>query len=168
VWGLFVMLALVLTGWLETRFPKRRIAAWGGWGAFIGFTLITLSGVFRSPAWFYTGVVFLGVGTGVSTVSNLSLMLDMTIAGQVGLFVGAWGMANAVSRLIGSVLGGAGRDIISQVTGNVILGYIIVFGVMAAFMLISILMLAKINVHEFRKNVDQPSVIERAAIAGDV
>lgn len=168
VWGLFVMLALVLTGWLETRFSKHRIAAWGGWGAFIGFTLITLSGVFRSPAWFYTGVVFLGVGTGVSTVSNLSLMLDMTIAGQVGLFVGAWGMANAVSRLIGSVLGGAGRDIISQVTGNVILGYIIVFGVMAAFMLISILMLAKINVHEFRKNVDQPSVIERAAIAGDV
>jgi BCD family chlorophyll transporter-like MFS transporter len=166
-WGVFVMLALLITGWLETKFPKRLTAAWGGWGAFCGFALITLSGILRNQGVFYTGVVFLGVGTGVSTVSNLSLMLDMTVDGQVGLFIGAWGMANALSRLIGSVLGGAGRDIISRFTGDAVVGYIIVFGVMALFMVISLLMLNRINIQEFQQNVDHSSVIERAAMTGD-
>lgn len=167
IWGTFVLLALILTGFLETRQDKHRIAAWGGWGAFLGFGLITLSGILQNQAWFYAGVLFLGVGTGVSTVSNLSLMLDMTMVGQVGLFIGAWGMANAISRLIGSILGGAGRDIISRLTGDPVLGYIVVFGVMALFMLASLVMLRKINVNEFQQRTEQSSIIERAAIAGD-
>ena len=167
IWGTFVLLALILTGFLETRQDKHRIAAWGGWGAFLGFGLITLSGILQNQAWFYAGVLFLGVGTGVSTVTNLSLMLDMTMVGQVGLFIGAWGMANAISRLIGSILGGAGRDIISRLTGDPVLGYIVVFGVMALFMLASLVMLRKINVNEFQQRTEQSSIIERAAIAGD-
>ena len=166
-WGIFVLAAILLTGWLETRLNKRTVAAWGGWGAFVGFALIVLSGILLNQGVFYTGVVFLGIGTGVSTVSNLSLMLDMTVAGQIGLFIGAWGMANAISRLMGSVLGGIGRDIITQLTGNSILGYVIVFGVMAGFMLLSLVMLARIDVNAFRQNEAQPSVIERAALAGD-
>ncbi len=167
-WGIFVMVALILTGWLETRFPKPDIAAWGGWGAFLGFGLITMSGFLYNQVWFYIGVLFLGVGTGISTVSNLSLMLDMTIVGQVGQFIGAWGMANAISRLAGSVLGGAGRDIITHLTQDAVLGYTLVFGTMAVFMLISLVLLKKINVTEFLGNSDQASVVERAAIAGDV
>jgi BCD family chlorophyll transporter-like MFS transporter len=166
-WGVFVMISLILTGWLETKYPKRRIAAWGGLGAFVGFTFITLSGVFQSQGVFFTGVFFLGIGTGVSTVSNLSMMLDMTIDGQVGLFIGAWGMANAVSRLIGSVLGGVGRDVITQITGDPLLGYIIVFGFMTLFMVVSLIMLTRINIDEFQHSADHPSVFERAAIAGD-
>jgi BCD family chlorophyll transporter-like MFS transporter len=45
-------------------------------------------------------------------------MLDMTTASKVGLFIGAWGMANAVSRLIGSILGGALRDLVAQFAQN--------------------------------------------------
>jgi BCD family chlorophyll transporter-like MFS transporter len=167
LWGVFVLIAILLTGWLETRLNKRTLASWGGWGAFTGFILIVLSGIILNQNVFYLGVIFLGMGTGISTVSNLSLMLDMTIQGQVGLFIGAWGMANAFSRLMGSVLGGIGRDIITQVSGNPILGYIIVFGVMAGFMLISLVMLKRIDVNAFRQSEEQPSVIERAAIAGD-
>ena len=57
-WGIFVMLALALTGWMERRFPKHQLAAWGGWGAFIGFVLITLSGIIPNQTIFYTGVFF--------------------------------------------------------------------------------------------------------------
>ncbi len=166
-WGFFVLLALMATGWLERRFSKKQIAAWGGWLAFVGFGLITMSGLFRNTGVFYSGVLFLGVGTGISTVSNLSIMLDMTLEGQVGLFVGAWGMANAISRLIGSVLGGIGRDVIAQSTGDPVLGYVVVFGIMAAFMLISLLMLSKIDVGKFQKSGEQSPVVERAALAGE-
>jgi MFS transporter, BCD family, chlorophyll transporter len=166
-WGVFVLLALMLTGWLERKYAKKKLAAWGGWLAFSGFALITLSGILRSQSVFYTGVLFLGVGTGISTVSNLSLMLDMTLAGQVGLFVGAWGMANAISRLVGSVLGGIGRDVIGQITGDPVLGYVVVFGIMAAFMVVSLILLTYIDVAEFQKGSEQIPVVERAAMAGD-
>ena len=140
-WGIFVLAAILLTGWLETRLSKRTVAAWGGWGALLGFVLIVFSGMIINQGVFYAGIVFLGIGTGISTVANLSLMLDMTVAGQIGLFIGAWGMANAISRLVGSVLGGIGRDLVTSLTGNSILGYVVVFGVMAGFMLLSLILL---------------------------
>jgi BCD family chlorophyll transporter-like MFS transporter len=117
---------------------------------------------------FYTGIFFLGVGTGISTVSNLAIMLDMTIDGKVGLFIGAWGMASAISRLIGSVLGGAGRDLVARITGNNVLGYIIVFGVMAVFMVVTLIMLNRMDVLKFHKSPSSTSPIERASIAGDL
>lgn len=167
-WGVFVMGSIAFTGWLESKFTKHKVAAFGGIGAFIGFALITLSGILLDQDIFYVGVFFLGIGTGIATVSNLSLMLDMTVAGQVGLFIGAWGMANAISRLVGSILGGAGRDIITNISGDLLLGYIIVFGFMAAFMAISLAMLSRINITEFQQNVAEASVLERAAMAGDM
>lgn len=167
IWGVFVMIALVLTGWLERVYPKRIVALWGGWIAFFGFVLITTSGILSHQMIFYIGVILLGIGTGVSTVSNLSLMLDMTVGGKVGLFIGAWGMANAISRLVGSILGGAGRDILAQRTGDVAFAYVVVFGIMALFMIISLVMLKWINVSEFQQQAVQKSVIERAAISGE-
>jgi MFS transporter, BCD family, chlorophyll transporter len=166
-WGIFVLVAILFTGGLETRLNKRTVAAWGGWGALLGFVLIVISGINLNPHVFYSGVVFLGLGTGISTVSNLSLMLDMTLVGQVGLFIGAWGMANAASRLIGSVLVGIGRDVLTRITGNFVIGYVVVFGVMAGFMLISLWMLTRIDVNAFHQQGERLSVIERAAMAGD-
>jgi BCD family chlorophyll transporter-like MFS transporter len=168
IWGVCVLAALLVAGAMEGRLPKRSVAAFGGWGAFIGFLLIATSGVLASSSIFYTGVVLLGIGTGLSTVSNLSLMLDMTTPEQVGLFIGAWGMANALSRLLGSVLGGAVRDLVAQLTQQPVISYAVVFGIMALIMLISLIMLRRINVEAFQQQAEAgPALVERAAIAGD-
>jgi BCD family chlorophyll transporter-like MFS transporter len=168
IWGTCVLVALLVAGVLEGRVSKRKVAVTGGWGALLGFILIAASGVMGSLSVFYSGIVLLGIGTGLSTVSNLSLMLDMTTADKVGLFIGAWGMANAASRLIGSVLGGAGRDLVAATTGNPVIGYIFVFGVMAAILLVSLLLLRTIDVEAFRKQAEeQIPLVERVAIAGD-
>ncbi|MFZ6026576.1 MAG: BCD family MFS transporter [Chloroflexota bacterium] len=166
LWGVFVLLALLLTGWLETRLNKRTVAAWGGSLALIGFALIVGSGFFLHQGVFYGGVMLLGIGTGVSTVSNLSLMLDMTVAGQVGLFMGAWGMANAISRLVGSLLGGVGRDLLVHWLGNATLGYSAVFAVFGGFVLASLVLLRWVNVQAFRQHERSP-LAERAAAAMD-
>jgi BCD family chlorophyll transporter-like MFS transporter len=167
IWGGFTLLALVAAGIMERRGSKRTVAFWGGWGALAGFALIALSGLLASSSLFYTGVVLLGFGTGLSTVANLSLMLDMTAPGQVGLFIGAWGMANAVSRLIGSVLGGAVRDLLTQVLLDPVFAYVIVFLVEAAMLFVSLLLLSRIDVSAFRKQTEVPSLVERAAVAAD-
>jgi len=166
LWGVFVLGALLFTGWLERRTSKKRVAVWGGFLALIGFGGIIASGLVINEPVFYIGVIFLGLGTGISTVSNLSLMLDMTISGQVGLFIGAWGMANAISRLTGSMLGGLGRDILVHWTGDTVLSYVFVFVILGGFVLLSLFMLTRIHVSTFQES-NQPSVIERAAM-GDI
>ncbi len=168
IWGVCVLIALLVAGALEGRVNKRIVAAIGGWSALFGFVLILVSGLLVNQGVFYSGVVLLGTGTGLSTVSNLSLMLDMTIASNVGLFIGAWGMANAISRLIGTVLGGVVRDVVTQFAQNPVTGYVVVFAIEAAMLLVSLVMLRQINVGEFQSQVDQPSIVERATIAGDV
>ncbi|MBM3143985.1 MAG: BCD family MFS transporter [Chloroflexi bacterium] len=167
IWGIYVLLALLLTGWLETRLDKRTLAAWGGRAVLAGFAMITVSGFALRSDIFYAGLILLGLGTGVATVSNLSLMLDMTVEGQVGLYIGAWGMANAISRLIGSILGGAVRDMIRLATGDSILGYGVVFTSMGVMVLITLILLRQIDVNAFRKQAEDISVIERAALSGD-
>lgn len=167
IWGTCALASLLAAGFLENRLSRHLIARIGGWGALVGFALIALSGGLLNTNVFYTGVVLLGLGTGLSTVSNLSLMLDMTTAEQMGLYIGAWGMANAVSRLLGSVLGGVVRDSIARLTGQPVLGYMAVFSSMALIMLVSLVMLRNIDVGAFRRRTDAASLVERAAIAGD-
>ena len=167
IWGGFTLVALVVAGFLERKFTKRKVAAWGGGGALIGFGLIAISGIVLSQGLFYAGVVLLGLGTGLSTVSNLSLMLDMTAPGKVGLFIGAWGMANAISRLTGSVIGGALRDVLSQILVNPIFAYVIVFSFLAALLLASLILLYRIDVSAFRKQTQDSPLVERVALAAD-
>ena len=167
IWGTFVLVALLAAGALERRISKRTIAFWGGLIALAGFIFIAASGFIINTTVFYTGVILLGTGTGFSTVSNLSLMLDMTTAAKVGLFIGAWGMANAASRLIGALLSGAMRDILTQILQNPIHAYVVVFSTLALLLFISLILLRRIDVAAFREEAESPSVIERAALAGE-
>jgi BCD family chlorophyll transporter-like MFS transporter len=163
-----VLLALLLAGTLEGRLGKRRVARWGAWTALLGFLLIVASGLSLSQGVFYLGVVLLGIGTGLSTVSNLSLMLDMTTAENVGLFIGAWGMANAASRLAGTVLGGVVRDVVAHTTGNPLTGYMVVFAIEAAMLAGSLLLLRRVDVSAFQQVAGAIPGIERAAMASEV
>jgi MFS transporter, BCD family, chlorophyll transporter len=167
IWGGCMLLTLILAGMLEGRVAKKTVARIGGTIALSGFLVIVASGVINQQGVFYTGVVLLGAGTGLATVSNLSLMLDMTTVGNVGLFVGAWGMANAASRLVGSVLAGAVRDIATQVSHNMETGYIVVFSIEAIMLLVSLLMLSRIDVSSFRKAASMMGVVERTALANE-
>jgi BCD family chlorophyll transporter-like MFS transporter len=168
IWGTCVLIALILAGLFERRVGKRTIAQIGGSGALAGFILIAISGISANQSIFYSGVMLLGIGTGLSTVSNLSLMLDMTIAGEVGLYIGAWGMANSVSRLTGSVLAGIVRDAISSFAKSPVTGYVVVFAIEAFFITFSLWLLGRVNVGAFRRGAGYTPLVEQAALANDV
>ena len=165
LWGTFVLIAIIIAGLLEGRVSKRILAQAGNLGALAGFVVIVMSGFFRSLSIFYTGVTLLGIGTGLSTVANLSLMFDLTVAGNVGLYIGAWGFSNALSRLAGSVLGGIVRDGVTQVTGLALSGYLVVFGIEAAMLAVAAIMLARIDVSAFKRQAEEPAFVEKAALA---
>jgi BCD family chlorophyll transporter-like MFS transporter len=167
VWGTFVLLAILIAWLLEGRVNKKTVAYLGNYGALGGFLVIILGGITRSSSIFYIGVTLLGIGTGLSTVANLSLMFDLTAPGQVGLFIGAWGFSSALARLVGSVLGGALRDVITQVSRDAIYGYIVVFGVEACMLLAASILLTQIDVRAFQKKVGKPDFVEKIALAAE-
>jgi len=167
LWGTFVLVAIIIAGLLEGRVHKRVVAQIGNLGALAGFIVIVLSGFFHSIGIFYSGVTLLGIGTGLSTVANLSLMFDLTMAGNVGLYIGAWGFSNALSRLTGSLLGGIVRDGVTQSTGIALSGYMVVFGIEAIMLVCAALMLARIDVSAFKQRAAEPTFVEKVALAAE-
>jgi len=130
-----------------------------------GLLVIAASGLLDLQALFVPGVAALGFGTGIATAANLALMLDMTTSEQVGLFIGAWGLADALARGAGMLLGGVVRDLVSAATGNASSGYITVFLIEAIMLAGSLLLLRAIDVSAFRAR--QPTLTELVALAGD-
>jgi BCD family chlorophyll transporter-like MFS transporter len=175
MWGEFMLVAIIIAAILEGRVQKRIVAQAGNLGALAGFIIIVISGFFHSIRVFYGGVILLGIGTGLSTVANLSLMFDLTVAGNVGLYIGAWGFSNALSRLTGSLLGGIVRDGVTQATGVVLSGskyqalsgYMVVFGIEALMLGAAAVLLARIDVSAFKQKAIEPSFAEKVALAAE-
>ncbi len=161
IWGSALLTALLLAAPITRRAGKARAAAIGGMVAAAGLLLIALSGVLQTRALLMAALVIFGLGSGLSTATNLALMLDMTLAGKVGAFIGAWGMADALARLCGALLSGAVRDGVDMLTGNLAAGYISVFLLEALALLVSLLLLKRISVARFREG-DLPPAIELA------
>jgi len=168
IWGTFFLISLSLGGALENRVSKLTQARIGGWSGVCAFVLIVLSSMIGSLLVFYFGVILLGFATGLATVSNLALMLDMTAAERVGLFIGIWGMANAISRLAGNLLAGVVRDGFARFSGDVLLSYQTVFVIQTIMLASSLWLLRSIDVASFRRQASRhPKYAERAALAGD-
>ncbi len=165
IWGVSVLLAILAAGALERRAPRKAVAQTGNLGALTGFLFIIAGGFLQNSAVFYVGVVLLGIGTGLSTVANLALMFDLTLPGYVGLFIGAWGVSNAMSRLVGTLMAGIVRDVATFLTENALLGYMIVFGIEALMLAAAAFMLTRIDSSTFHRQVEIPSAVERVALS---
>lgn len=166
IWGVCVLASLTAAGALERRVEKHTIAQISAWVALGGFLIIATSGLLGSRPMFYAGIVLLGLGTGSATVSNLSLMLDMTTS-QVGLFIGAWGISNALARLVGNLMSGALRDLVARLSQDAVAAYVTVFFLQAAMIFASWWMLRAIDVQRFRQQTQALSLSERAALMND-
>lgn len=166
LWGGATLAALALYGGVLNRWmSKKRGAMLGGSLAATGLLLIAASAMIHTAALFIPGVLLLGFGTGIATTTNLALMLDMTTSEQVGLFIGAWGVADALARGVGTLLGGVMRDVIGAISGNMTSGYVSVFLIEALLLGISLVLLQRIDVTAFRGR--QPTLTELVAITGD-
>lgn len=170
IWGTCYLLSLLITGALEGRVSKLKIARLASGLAIVSFGLVALSAVVGGVPLFYAGVVMLGLATGPATVSNLSIMLDMTVPGKVGLFIGAWGSASAFARLLGSLVTAIVRDLARLSPENAVYGYVAGFLILAFFLGLSLIVLKRVDIERFVSRAageEMPiaSVVERAALA---
>ncbi|WP_129627997.1 BCD family MFS transporter [Candidatus Oscillochloris fontis] len=166
IWGASTLVALLLQGMLLSRFmSKKSGATLGGTIAALGLFLIALSGMLHYQPLFVPAIALLGFGTGIATTTNLALMLDMTTPEKVGLFIGAWGVADSSARGLGNLLAGGVRDVVGRVLMSDLSGYVTVFFLESLMLCVALFMLRRIDVSAFRN--DQVSMTQLIAVIGD-
>ncbi len=166
IWGVGVFITLLGGLGLVYRFGKRANANAGAVVAILGFIGIIVAGALHNAPFFYAAVFVLGLGSGLMTVSNLSFMLDMTVPQSVGLYMGAWGVANFLAQSLGTIGGALFRDIAYLLTGDVVLGYMTVFGIEIAGLIAAILLFRTISVEQFQREAEV-ELVDVLALAGD-
>ncbi|OQY89385.1 MAG: hypothetical protein B6D38_07000 [Anaerolineae bacterium UTCFX1] len=163
----FTLIAFIVAGFMEGRVNKKVIAQIGNLGALAGFLIVIASGLMASLSLFYIGIMLLGFGTGISTVANLALMFELTVPEKVGLYIGAWGFSNGLSRLTGLLMAGVVADVATRVTGQALSGYLVVFGIEAAMLFVAAIMLSRIDVGAFKQQAHDTSFVDKVAVVAE-
>jgi BCD family chlorophyll transporter-like MFS transporter len=85
---------------------KKRIATYGGLGTIVGFLLLASSALLPSPRFFQTALFINGLCVGVFTFGSVTMMVDMTVEGKTGKYLGIWSLAQAVGLGLSFMLAG--------------------------------------------------------------
>jgi BCD family chlorophyll transporter-like MFS transporter len=149
-----VIAGLLLGGSLFIpRFGKKRVAAAGNLVGVVAFVMLTLVALRQEAGMTPFAIVLMGLGTGMFTVGGVSLMMDLTVEGQAGLFVGAWTLAQALAKFGSSLLSGTLHDVLVSVGSASHVAYAVIFGIEAAGMILTTWLLTYVNVLAFRREV---------------
>ncbi len=155
-WGIGILIGYSLTGFLIVpRLGKKLTTKLGCLFVAVSFGLIILSGFTQEENILKLAVVLFGVTTGMATIGSISLMLDFTLAETAGTFIGAWGLAQAMSRALATLMGGAILDLARAIFAIPLLAYGSVFALQAIGMVVAVIILNRINIKEFKDNTGQ-------------
>ncbi len=155
-WGIGILIGYSLTGFLIVpRLGKKLTTKLGCLFVAVSFGLIILSGFTQEENILKLAVVLFGVTAGMATIGSISLMLDLTLAETAGTFIGAWGLAQAMSRAFATLIGGAILDLARAIFTIPFLAYSSVFALQAIGMVVAVVILNRINIKEFKENTGQ-------------
>lgn len=156
-WSLGILAGIVVTGFfIVPKLGKQTTTRLGCLLVALSFGLTIASGFTGEPRLLQLCMILFGLASGITTNGAISLMLDLTAAETAGTFIGAWGLAQAMSQALSTLIGGALLDLgrLLFPTSSV-LAYATVFGVEAAVMLLAVYLLGRVSVAEFRENTNR-------------
>jgi len=156
-WGIGTLVGLLVAGlWIVPRLGKLPTARLGCQLIAGSLLLLLLSGLSRSVPLLQLVMLLFGLSAGVGTNSALCLMLDLTLPEAAGTFVGVWGLAQALSRALGKVLGGGlfdlGQALPLPFGPGPYPAFALVLLVELFITLGALVLLERVNVHRFRQD----------------
>ncbi|MEA5443381.1 BCD family MFS transporter [Cyanobium gracile] len=157
-WGVGTLVGLLLAGlWVVPRLGKMATARLGCQLIALSLLLLLVAGLTARIPFLQAVMVLFGLAAGIGTNSALCLMLDLTLPQAAGTFVGVWGLAQALSRAIGKLLGGGLYDIGRALPlGDGPYGpFALVLGVELLVALAALVLLARVNVRQFREDTSR-------------
>ena len=108
MWGGGVLIGMFLMGAMSAIFSIKKwtITLIGCYGTTVGMLILALATLIQQVSLVAPALVVMGLFTGIFNVGALSMMMDMTIEGATGLFMGLWGVAQAFGNGLASIGGG--------------------------------------------------------------
>jgi BCD family chlorophyll transporter-like MFS transporter len=159
LWGIGTLAGLLLAGvWIVPALGKLATARLGCQLIAASLLLLLLCGLTAQAPLLRAVMLLFGLSAGIGTNSALVLMLDLTLPEAAGTFVGVWGLAQAMSRALGKVLGGGLLDLGRWLADLAGLGtdpfpaYALVLGVEVLVALGALLALSRVNLRQFRED----------------
>ncbi|MCC6605212.1 MAG: BCD family MFS transporter [Anaerolineae bacterium] len=143
LWGLATIVGVTLAAYFlwRKKAPVLLIAA-GCVVGLLGFAVISIASDATLVGPFRVGVALISIGRGLFLVGSVILVMSLTDVSHAGLFLGIWGIVQAMAQGFGTIGGGVVRDLAQYQTGSVVLGYTIVYTGSLLLLLIVILILA--------------------------
>ncbi|MEL6493503.1 MAG: BCD family MFS transporter [Cyanobacteria bacterium J06623_7] len=155
-WGMGILLGYSLTGFLIIpKLGKKTTTKVGCILVACCFGLIIAAGFTQQPTVLQGAMVLFGAAAGIATVGGISLMLDLTAAKTAGTFIGAWGLAQAMSRGLATFIGGIILDVGKNIFEQSLLAYALVFIIQALGMICAIVILERVDVNEFKSTTQK-------------
>jgi BCD family chlorophyll transporter-like MFS transporter len=159
VWGVGTLVGLLLAGlWIVPRLGKLATARLGCQLIVVSLTLLLLAGFTGKVPVLQAVMLLFGLAAGIGTNSALVLMLDLTLPQAAGTFVGVWGLAQALSRACGKVMGGGLLDLGRWIQQALGLGdapypaYALVLALEICVAVGALLLLSRLNLRQFRED----------------
>ncbi|WP_129632233.1 BCD family MFS transporter [Candidatus Oscillochloris fontis] len=152
-WGAGALLGMFGIGLFSNFVPvaKKTIASIGAVGIAIGLGVIAVSSFIHQASLITPALLLMGLAIGFFNVGSLSMMMEMTIAGQAGLYMGMWGMAQGLGNGLANVVSGALVTVLMEQIGiSYQIGYAMIFGFEAILMVGAVLILRGVSVQEFK------------------
>ena len=160
------LITLAVGAWMVNCFGHRPSSYLGIATGIVGFTIIIVSGMLGQPVAFMVGVLVIGLCSGQIAVINLTLMMNMTDGQSAGIYLGAWGFAQAVGVGVGTLLGGVIRDVTLWVTGQDMISYYTVYSFEIILLIISVPFIMRLDLSKF-KEIAQVQMTQVLAAAGE-
>jgi BCD family chlorophyll transporter-like MFS transporter len=165
VWGMGTLAGLLMAGfWLGPKLGKLASARLGCQLMVATLVLLLLAGLTGRVPVLQAVMLLFGLAAGIATNSSLVLMLDLTLPQAAGTFVGVWGLAQALSRALGKVLGGGLLDLGRWLQAILHLGssaypaYALVLAVEILVAIGALVLLARLNLRQFREDTGRSLV----------
>ena len=150
-WGTGTLIGIIGAGFvLAPRIGKRQTAKVGCQSVVLSLVLVIAAGFTRNSHFLQLSLLLFGLAAGITTTGAITLMMDLTAAETAGTFIGAWGLAQALSRGMATIIGGTMLDLGKKLTTDLAIAYGLVFVLQAAFMIGAIALLMRVNVQEFQ------------------
>lgn len=153
IWGGGVLLGMLIMGILSAVFSisKRKIVIIGCLGTASGMGMLAVAALESMQVLVTPSLLLMGFFTGFFNVGSLSMMMDMTIEGATGLYMGLWGMAQAFGSGLASFGSGALHTVLIE-TGLLkpAVAYFSIFGLEAVGMVAAGVIVWQLSVTRFR------------------
>ena len=152
-WGGGVLIGMMLMGLISVLVPitKRIIALVGCVGTAAGMAVLAAAALIQSRELVTPALLIMGLFTGFFNVGALSMMMDMTVEGATGLYMGLWGVAQAFGTGLAAIGSGVlHTGLIENGLLSPSFAYFLIFGSEGVGMLIATIILLRLSVQKFQ------------------